>query len=98
MSTVTRDMLQKQAQAQTPPQAAPTPAKKGGSKLVVGIAVFVLLALAATVALLFVMKAKGGLTPSPPVTRTLTPVTSPAQSVEPCCKSEPTALTARLSG
>lgn len=98
MSTVTRDMLAKQAHAQAAQAAQATPAapaKKGGSnKLVVGIAVFVLLALAATVAVLFLMRAKGGLTSSPPVTRTFV---APIDALDPCCKSTPSPLQARWS-
>ena len=68
MSTVTRDML---AKLQTQPEAAPAaapPAKKNSNKLAVGVAVFVLLALAAVAAVLFLMKTKGGLGAGPPVT------------------------------
>lgn len=58
MSTVTRAMLEKQAQQPAPP--APVEKKGGGGKLAAGIAVMVLLLLVAVAAALVVLKAKGG--------------------------------------
>lgn len=94
MSTVTRDMLEKQVRAPAAPAAPTAPVKKSKNALVVGIAVIVLLGLAAAVAVVFLLKAKGRLTSSPPVTQKL----RPADSFEPCCKSTPSPLQARLSG
>lgn len=100
MSTLTRDMIEKQSRSQPAPAAPPVTVKKGGgSKLVVVIAVLVLLVLAATAAVLFLMKAKGSLHSSPPVTRTIqAPGKAPGDALDPCCKLAPSPLQARLSG
>jgi hypothetical protein len=59
MSTVTREMLEKQAR-QEPPPAAAIEKKGGGGKMAAVIAVMVLLILVAVAAGLFVLKTKGG--------------------------------------